>query len=236
MSTSDAYDLTILAIVIISAVHGFQKGFIHQLGALLAIMVGNIVSVQFTPALAVHLPVSDNIKSVSAFVILLIVTTLVVWGIVNLLNHIIVNLKLNSWNKQMGALLGVVYGILWAITLTFILLVYAVPVPVPESNIVVDENGNRIAQTTSDEKSFIMKSKSGPLLTTAALGIIDHLPHGGDSYQFYDYLRECLQANANEIKESNPDLPKEAFPFSTTGESSQDDEKPQLPISSPSNE
>ena len=35
-------------------------------------------------------------------------------------------------------------------------------------------------------------------------------------------------------KKDNPDLPKETFPLSTPGESSQDDEKPQLPAILPS--
>lgn len=232
MNTSDLYDLAILVIVLISAVRGYKKGLIHQLGALISMIAGVIVSIKYTPVLAERLPGNDNIRSVCALIILLLAATLVVWGVVNVLSRIITNLKLNSWNNQMGALLGVVYGILWAITLTFILLIYAAPSPVPK--IVVDENGNQIDQTTSTEQSFIMKSKTGPLLTAAALGIIDHLPQGGEDYRFYGYLRECLQRNAASIKKDNPDLPKETFPLSTPGESSQDDEKPQLPAILPS--
>lgn len=230
MSTSDVYDLAVVVIVIISAIRGFQKGLIHQLGALISMIAGVVVSIQYTPTLAAQLPGSENVKSVCAFILLLLAVTLVIWGIVNLMSRIINNLKLNSWNNQMGALLGLVYGILWAVALTFILLVYAVPVP--GSNIVVDENGNQISQTASNEQSFIMKSKSGPLLTTAALVIIDILPQGGEDYRLYDYLREYLQRNANEIKENNPDLPKETFAPGAPSEPS-DEDKPQLPISVP---
>ena len=230
MSTADVYDLAVVVIVIISAIRGFQKGLIHQLGALISMIAGVIVSIQFTPTLAAQLPGSDNVRSASAFIILLLGVTLVVWGIVNLISHIITNLNLNSWNNQMGALLGVIYGILWAVALTFILLAFAVPAPV--SQIVVDENGNQISQTTTSEQSFIMKSKTGPVLTTIALGIIDHLPQGGDNYRFYDFLREYLQRNANEIKDGIPDLPKETFTPSSSGSSS-DEEKPQLPLSVP---
>ena len=234
MNTSDLYDLTVVVIVIIFAIRGYRKGLIHQMGALISMIAGVLVSIRYTPKLAAELPGSENVKSVSAFILLLFAVTLVVWGVVNLISRIITNLKLNSWNNQMGALLGVVYGFLWAMALTFILLIYAVPVP--ESKIVVDENGLQISQPASNEQSFIMESKSGPYLTTATLWIIDRLPQGGDDYRFYDYLRECLQRNANAIKQDNPDLPKEAFPLSTPGESSQDDEKPQLPIVLPSSD
>ena len=230
MSTADVYDLAVVVIVIISAIRGFQKGLIHQLGALISMIAGVVVSIQYTPTLAAQLPGNDNVRSASAFIILLLAVSLVVWGAVNLISQIITNLKLNSWNNQMGALLGVIYGILWAVALTFILFVYAVPVPV--SQIVVDENGNQISQSTTTEQSFIMKSKSGPILTTFALGIIDHLPKGGDNYRFYDYLCEYLQRNANDIKENNPDLPKETFAPSAPNAAS-DEEKPKLPLSIP---
>ena len=233
MSTADVYDLAVVVIVIISAIRGYQKGLIHQLGALISMIAGVVVSIQYTPTLAAQLPGSENVRSASAFIILLLAVTLVVWGAVNLISQIITNLKLNSWNNQMGAFLGVIYGILWAVALTFILLVYAVPVPV--SQIVVDENGNQISQTTSNEQSFIMESKTGPFLTTATLWIIDRLPQGGDDYRFYDYLRECLQRNANVIKQDNPDLPKEPFAPNSTDvpASPSDEEKPQLPLTVP---
>ena len=226
MNTSDLYDLTIVVLVVIFVIRGYRKGLIHQLGALISMIAGFIVSIKYTPALAAHLPGSDNVRSVSAMVLLLFAVTLAVWGIVNVISRIITNLKLNFWNNQMGALLGLVYGFLWAMTLTFILLIYAVPVP--EAINAVDENGNPIEQETSHEQSFIMKSKTGPLLTAAVLGIIDRLPPGGENYRFYDYLRECLQRSANNIKNDNPDLPKETFPLSTPGEPESDDDIPRL--------
>ena len=228
MSTADVYDLAVVVIVIISAIRGYHKGLIHQLGALISIIAGVVVSIQYTPTLAAQLPGSDNVRSARAFIILLLAVSLVVWAAVNLISQIITNLKLNSWNNQMGMLLGVVYGFFWAVALTFILLVYAAPEPV--SQIVVDENGNQISQAPTNEPSFIMKSKSGPVLTTVALGIIDRIPQAGDNYKFFDYLREYLQRNANEIKESNPNLPKETFAPSAP---SDEEEKPQLPLSVP---
>ena len=219
MSTAGLYDLAVVVLVIIFAIRGFQKGLIHQIGALISMIAGVVVSVQYMPVLAEYLPGSENVKSVSAFVILLLAATLVVWGIVNAISAVINNLKLNSWNNQMGAILGVVYGILWAIALTFILLVFAVPIP------------NEGSSAQSGEQSFIMQSKFGPYLTTAALGIIDHLPQGGEKYKFYDYLRQYLQRNANEIKEGNPNLSAAAASSASSDETVSEDEKPRLPQS-----
>ena len=126
----------------------------------------------------------------------------------------------------MGALLGIVYGILWTMILTFILLIFAVPQPLK------NEDGTYVQAPVETEKSFVMNSKLGPYLTSATLAIIDRLPQGGEDYRLYDSLREYLQRNANDIKESNPDLPKETFtPRAPSAPS--DEDKPQLPISVP---
>ena len=228
MSTADLYDLSIVVIVIIFAIRGFKKGFVHQIGALISMIAGLVVSVRYMPVLAEQLPVNENFKFICAFTILLFAVTLVVWGIVNLISKIISNLKLNSWNNQMGALFGVVYGVLCSIALTFVLLIYAVPVSAP----VVNENGVPVEQQASNEPSFIMQSKSGPLLTTAALAIIDHLPQGGD-YKFYDSLREYFQQNADEIKKNNPDLQMATNALQTSNESDSDEDKPKLPPTIP---
>lgn len=228
MSTADLYDLSVVVIVVLFAIRGFQKGFVHQIGALISMIAGLVVSIRYMPALAEQLPVYDNIKHISAFIILLLAATLVVWGLVNAISKIITNLKLNSWDNQMGALLGVFYGILCSIALTFVLLIYAVPV----STTVVNENGVQVEQQISNEPSFIMQSKSGPCLTTAALAIIEHLPQG-DDYKLYDSWRVYFQQNADEIKKNNPDLQIATNTSAASNESESDEDKPQLPPSIP---
>lgn len=225
MSTADLYDLSVVVIVIIFAIRGFKKGFVHQIGALISMIAGLVVSVRYMPVLAEQLPVNENFKFICAFIILLFAVTLVVWGIVNVIRKIITNLKLNSWDNQMGALLGVFYGILCSIVLTFVLLIYAVPV----TTMVINENGVPIGQQISNEPSFIMQSKSGPCLTNAALAIIDHLPQG-DNYKIYDSWRVYFQQNAAEIKKNNPDLQIATY-SSDTPDESDSEEKPQLPPS-----
>ena len=229
MNTADLYDLIVVIIILIFAIRGYQKGLVNQLGAIISMIVGVVVSVHFTPMLSPYLFGNDNVRYISAFVILIFVATLVIWEIINAISAFITKLKLNFWNNQMGALVGLAYGFLWTMVLTFILLIFAVPSP----TIVVDENGKPVENMASNEQSFIMASKTGPFLTKTTLVIIDLLPQGGEDYRLYDYLREYLQRNANGIKESNPDLSSEAFSLSGPGKtSSEEDEKPSLPLPS----
>ena len=204
MNTSDLYDLAILVIVLISAVRGYKKGLIHQLGALISMIAGVIVSIKYTPVLAERLPGNDNIRSVCALIILLLAATLVVWGVVNVLSRIITNLKLNSWNNQMGALLGAVNGIFISMLMTFLLLIFVIPRPT------VNEDGSYNRVTYDADKSFIKNSFFGPYLTNATLTAIDHLPQGGNS-QFYTNLRDLLQSKAENIKENHPDLQQQTY-------------------------
>ncbi len=210
MITADLYDLIVLILVIVFAVRGYQKGLVNQLGALIALIVGSIISVRYTPSISDFMPGSGNTQAAVAFIVIVLVATLVVWNIVNALAKLVSKLKLNSWNNQMGMLFGVVNGIIMSMILTFLLLVFAVP------QAVENEDGTYKQVTYEKDKSFIMKSKLGPYLTSATLTTIDHLPQGGDC-RFYNYLREMLVTRAEEIKESNPDLPQsyETNPVST---------------------
>lgn len=229
MSTADLYDLSVVVIVIIFALRGFRRGFVHQVGALISMIAGLVVSIRYMPILAEQLPVNENMKFICAFIILLLAVTLVVWVVVNIISRIITNLKLNFWNNQMGALLGIFYGILCSVALTFVLLIYAVPIPMT----VATENGEQIETQASDEPSFIMQSKTGQYLTNAALLIIDLLPQG-DDYALYHSWLVYLQQNADKIKENNPELSVATnSSASASKESDSDEDKPTLPPSIP---
>lgn len=207
MHSYDIYDLTILILVLSAAIRGYRKGLVHQLGSLIALGIGFMVSVRFTSSFSGMLPGSENVQSVSAFILLLLVTTLVVWGFVNMITSIINNLKLNSWNYQMGALVGIIQGLILSMILTFLLLVYAkAPTPAPTGESPANQTYTNV--TPQERKSFVLQSRFGPTLTVAVINTIDFLPKGSNC-QYFNLLRDYLQEKTDEIrKEENiPTLP-----------------------------
>ena len=198
MITAGLYDLFVLFLVCLFAWRGYQKGLVGQLGALLVLIVVAAISVRYTPSLADFLG-NGNGSNAIAFVITILIVTLIVWNIVNALSKLVTKLKLKSWNNQMGAFLGLINGIFISMLMTFLLLVFVLPHPT------TNEDGTYNQVTYDSDKSFIKNSFFGPYLTNATLTAINHLPQGGNS-QFYTNLRNLLQSKAENIKENHPDL------------------------------
>lgn len=161
------------------------------------IVVGS-VSVFYAPTLSDFMPGSGNVSFAIAFIVIVLLSTLVVWKLVNMLSKLVTKLKLKSWNNQMGAFLGVINGVFISMILTFCLLVFVIPRPVK------NQDGTYTSVTYDNDKSFIMNSFFGPYLTSATLTTIDHLPCGRT--QFYNNIREKLQKQAQDIKEKNSEL------------------------------
>ena len=200
MITAGLYDLIVLALVGVFAMRGYKKGLVNQVGALLTLIVIGTISVFYAPTLSDFMPGSGNTSFAVAFVIIVLISTLVVWNIVNAFTKLVCKLKLKSWNNQMGALLGLINGLFISMILTFCLLVFVIP------RSIKNEDGSYTSVTYDRDNSFIMNSLFGPCLTSATLTTIDHLPYGRT--QFYNNLREKLQKRAEAIKVQNPNLPQ----------------------------
>lgn len=199
MITAGLYDLIVLFVIAVFAWRGYQKGLVGQLGALLVLIVVAAISVRYTPSLTDFLG-NGNSSNAIAFIIIILIVTLIVWNIVNALAKLVTKLKLKSWNNQMGAFLGIVNGIFISMLMTFLLLVFFIPHPT------TNEDGTYNQVTYDSDKSFIKNSFFGPYLTNATLTAIDHLPQGSANSQFYNNLRDLLQNRAENIKENHPDL------------------------------
>ena len=203
MITAGLYDLVVLFVIAVFAWRGYQKGLVGQLGALLVLMVVAAISVRYTPSLSDFLG-SGNTSNAIAFIVIILIVTLIVWNIVNALAKLVTKLKLKSWNNQMGALLGAVNGIFISMLMTFMLFIFVIPKPA------VNEDGTYNRVTYDADKSFIKNSFFGPYLTNAMLTAVEHLPQGGNS-KFYNNLRNLLQSKAENIKENHPDLQQQTY-------------------------
>ena len=215
------YDLIILILVAAFAWRGYQKGLVSQVGALITVIVVGAISVLYAPTLSDYMPGSGNVSFAIAFIIIVLLATAVVWNIVNALSKLVTKLKLKAWNNQMGAFLGLINGIFVAMILTFCLLVFAVPRPVKNAD------GTYASVTFDRDNSFVLNSFLGPYLTSATLTTIENLPCG--KTQFYNNLREKLQAQANDIKSKNPNLPQNNNSPSPNGYNSVNQAPPQGP-------
>lgn len=105
-------DIIILLCIIPALVHGFIKGFIAQLTALVAIVLGTWLAFKFSNALCLYLKpyweAPEQIIHVILFIVIMVVVILILHLIGKLLNSLI-KIVLLGW---LNRLLGVVFALI----------------------------------------------------------------------------------------------------------------------------
>jgi membrane protein required for colicin V production len=107
----DYLDLIIAGILIISAISGFNKGFIHQLASLTALILGIYLAVKFSkliaPFIQDHFTSSANGAKIAAFIIIFILVIIAVHLLGRLLEKSFEDVELGHLNKLAGSVFSV---------------------------------------------------------------------------------------------------------------------------------
>ena len=105
-------DVIIALLLIISAVSGYRKGFIHQLASLAAIILGIFIAVKFGKLLSTliqgHLISSPNTAKIVSFLIIFIIVLIMVHLLGNFLEKIFDEIELALLNKLAGSLFSII--------------------------------------------------------------------------------------------------------------------------------
>jgi membrane protein required for colicin V production len=141
------YDLLMLLVLVCATMFGFWKGMAWQLASLASLVVSYLAALKFSERLA---PTFGDTAPWNRFVAMLaiyIVTSFVIWTLFRLISGAIDKVRLEAFDKQLGALFGCFKGILLCVAVTF----FAVTL-LPEQQgemIVSSQSGKYIAQFLS---------------------------------------------------------------------------------------
>lgn len=104
-------DLIIAGILIISAISGFNKGFIHQLASLTALILGIYLAVKFSkwvsPYILGHFTSSVNAAKITAFIFIFVLVILAVQLLGRLLEKSFEEVELGHLNKLAGSVFSI---------------------------------------------------------------------------------------------------------------------------------
>ena len=105
-------DIIIIILLVISAISGFRKGFIHQLASLAALILGIYLAVKFSHYLAgfiqSHFTSSANTAKISAFIIIFILVVILVHLLGKFFEKSFEEIELGSLNKIAGCIFSMV--------------------------------------------------------------------------------------------------------------------------------
>jgi membrane protein required for colicin V production len=118
-----SFDFAVIAIIVLSALVGWWRGFMYELFSLIGWLAAYIVASTFSIQLLPHVPVTvgaDNIRSAMAFAVLFIVTLIVsalfAWFLARLAKFA----GLSGMDRKFGAMFGMSRGGLVVIALVWL--------------------------------------------------------------------------------------------------------------------
>ena len=113
------YDMLMVLVLIATTLFGFWKGMAWQIASLASLIVSYFVALKFADQLA---PMISDHAPWNKFVAMLAIyvgTSFLIWTSFRLVAGIIDRVKLDGFDHQMGALIGLGKGILLCIAITF---------------------------------------------------------------------------------------------------------------------
>lgn len=104
-------DIIIGILIILAAIHGYRKGFIHQLASLAALVLGIYLAVKFSQAIAPfiqsHFTSSQNTAKIISFLVIFIIVILLVHLLGKFLEKTFEEIELAPLNKIAGSIFSI---------------------------------------------------------------------------------------------------------------------------------
>ncbi len=141
------YDLLMLLVLVCATMFGFWKGMAWQLASLASLVVSYIAALTFSERLAPTFGSTAPWNRFVAMLVIYMVTSFIIWTAFRLISGVIDKVKLEAFDKQLGALFGFAKGVLLCVAVTFF-AVTLLP-PAQGEMIVGSQSGQYIAQFLS---------------------------------------------------------------------------------------
>jgi membrane protein required for colicin V production len=113
------YDLLMLLVLVAATLFGFWKGMAWQIASLASLVVSYVAALRFSSQLA---PVFGEHAPWNRFVAMLVIyiaTSFVIWSLFRLVSGAIDKVRLESFDRQLGAMFGLAKGVLLCVAITF---------------------------------------------------------------------------------------------------------------------
>jgi len=113
------YDILMLVVLLGATVFGFWKGMAWQLASLASLVVSYIAALKFSERLAPTFGSTAPWNRFVAMLVIYIVTSFMIWTAFRLVSGVIDKVKLEAFDKQLGAMFGFAKGVLLCVAVTF---------------------------------------------------------------------------------------------------------------------
>ena len=149
----EPYDIVMLVVIAGAGIFGAVKGFAWQVASIASIVASYFVAYRYREPLSRSIVAEPPWNQFLAMLILFVGTSLVIWVAFNMVKKTIDQMKLKEFDRQIGALFGLVKGALYCALITL----FAVTLMGDETRekIVASKSGRFIARNLGRSESVI---------------------------------------------------------------------------------
>jgi membrane protein required for colicin V production len=113
------YDYLMIAVLVGTTIFGFWKGMAWQIASLASLVVSYFASLKFGEQLAPVFGKQAPLNKFIAMAAIYVCTSFIIWTLFRFVSSFIDKLRLESFDKQIGALIGFAKGVLLCVGITF---------------------------------------------------------------------------------------------------------------------
>ena len=113
------YDLLMLLVLVATTMFGYWKGMAWQIASLASLGLSYVVALKFSTQLAPTFGDTAPLNRFVAMLVIYIVTSFIIWTLFRLVSGVIDKVRLEAFDKQLGAMFGFAKGVLLCIAITF---------------------------------------------------------------------------------------------------------------------
>jgi membrane protein required for colicin V production len=121
------YDIVMLVILAVATLTGAIKGLVWQVASLASLIASYLVAFKYGQVVAGWIPAGRPWNVIFAMLGLFVVTAAAIWFVCQLIHDWLDRVKLKSFDRQIGALLGLLKGVIFCILLTGVAVTFFGP-------------------------------------------------------------------------------------------------------------
>lgn len=118
-SGMQSYDIVMLVVLLGTTVFGDWKGMAWQVASMASLVVSYAAALHFSEPLAHNFGQQAPLNRFIAMAVIYAGTSLAIWLLFRIVRNMIDRVRLQEFDRQMGAILGAAKGVLFCVAITF---------------------------------------------------------------------------------------------------------------------
>jgi membrane protein required for colicin V production len=232
------YDLIMLLVLVGATLFGFWKGMAWQIASLASLVLSYFAALRFSTQLAPYFGDQAPLNRIGAMLAIYIATSFVIWMIFRLVSQIIDKVRLESFDRQLGAMFGFAKGVLLCVAITFFAV--ALLPPAQGQAIVKTQSGRYIVVLLNKTQAVVppeLQPAINPYLNTIEQQLGGPSPPQGQSLQqLWPQTETAPQQDPTAWPQSGPttwpQTPQSPWPAQSNSQSTAWPTEPQTPSTS----